>query len=282
MRNLFDFFLKYSSAFLFTILFVISVALLFTGSRYHFSVWLTSANAVSSKMFTFTHGITGYFNLREINSSLQQSNAQLENEVLNLRNQLAVYKSIVGDSLDFAGTKRFDYVLATVLTNSLRHPHNYFTIDKGEEDGVVAGMGVVDQNGIAGVVNVTGPHASRVMSVINASQKLSVKLKDTSTIGSLVWKANDPQIAYMEEVPRHSTFAIGDTVVTTGFSTSFPADIPVGVVMGRIRTGNDNFFTLKVKLATDFNTLSAVRVIKDLYKTELDSLANFDVESVKE
>lgn len=278
MRNLLDFIIKYSSGLLFTLLFVISVTLLFSNGRYHSSVWFTSANAMSSKVFGISNSISGYFNLKEINASLQVSNAQLENEVLNLRTRLAAYKTMLKDTLDLSDTRRFDYILGTVLNNNTRHPHNYFTIDKGASEGVKRGMGVVDQNGVVGIVNVAGPHTSRIISLLNSTQHVSVRLKGTNIVGSLSWKGTDPSIAYMEEVPRHSTFRIGDSVVTSGFSTSFPSDIPVGTVLGRVKTDNDNYYVLKVKLASDFETLSTVRVLCDAYKEELDSLKGFDVE----
>lgn len=277
MRNLIEFLVKYSSWFVFIILVAISVIMLVSNGRYHSSIWFTSANAVSNRVYEMGNGVTGYFNLREINKSLQLSNAQLENEVLNLRTQLQQYRSVIGDSIDNSGTKRFDFVLGTVLNNSVRHPRNYFTIDKGIADGVKPGMGVVDQNGVVGIVNVAGEHTSRIISLLNATQRISVKLKDTSMVGSLVWKGNDPAIAYVEEVPRHAIFAVGDTVVTSGFSTTFPADIPVGVVMGRAKAADDNFYILKLRLASDFKTLSTVRVLKDSFKEEMDSLKNYDI-----
>lgn len=277
MRNLIDFILKYSSAFVFTILFVFSIALLVSNGRFHSSVWFTSANAVSNKIYGIGNGISSYFNLRSINTSLQKSNAQLENEVLNLRYQLRQYQSLANDSANHAATKRFDYILGTVLNNSTRHPRNYFTIDKGEKDGVRPGMGVVDQNGIVGIVNVTGDNSARIISILNTSQRVSVKLKDSGMVGTLVWKANDPTVAYVEEIPRHTVFKVGDSIVTSGYSTSFPADLPVGTVLGRIRAENDNFYILKIKLSGDFNTLSTVRVLKDYYKSELDSLKEFDL-----
>lgn len=277
MRNLIEFILKYSSAFIFTILFVISLALLFSNGRFHSSVWFTSANAVSTQVYGLGNGVAGYFNLKSINESLQKSNAQLENEVLNLRTQLAALQTEIRDTAARSIPTRFDYVLATVLNNDTRHPRNYFTIDKGLEDGVKNGMGVVDQNGIVGIVNVAGPHSSRIISLLNATQHISVRLKNTNTLGSLTWRVGNPTVAYMEEVARHSVFHKGDTVVTSGYSTSFPANIPVGVVEGKIKTDNDNYHVLKIRLASDFDALSAVRVLKDAYKEELDSLAQFDI-----
>ena len=277
MRNLIEFILKYSSIFVFTILFVMCLAMLVSNGRFHSSVWFTSANAFSNKIYGMSNGVSSYFHLKSINSSLQQSNAQLENEVLALKEQLSEYKSLLADSVDNSNTRRFDYVLCTVLNNSTRHPRNYFTINKGELDGVRSGMGVADQNGIVGIVNVAGKKTARVISLLNTTQHISVRLKNTDIVGSLTWKVNDPKIAYMEEVPRHSKFSVGDTVMTSGFSTAFPPDIPVGIVEGRVKSESDNFYVLKVRLASDFKTLSTVRVIKDSFKNELDSLARYDI-----
>lgn len=277
MRNLIEFLIKYSSAFIFTLLLALSILMLISHGRFHSSVWFTSANAVSSKVYGINNNITGYFNLREINASLQQSNARLESEVLNLRQELQAYKALLNDSTDLTQTKRYDYVLATVLNNNTTHPHNYFTIDKGASDGIESGMGVVDHNGIVGIVNVVGPHTARVISLLNVTQRISVRLKNTNTVGSLVWKVNDPGVAYMEEIPRHSNYAVGDTVVTSGFSSAFPADIPVGIVESKVKTENDNFHVLKIKLASDLTKLSAVRVIKDSFKAETDSLQTLDI-----
>lgn len=203
----------------------------------------------------------------------------LENEVLNLRNEIAELRTVAGDS----GMKeisdrldRFSYVSAAVINNSTRHPKNYFTINRGTEDGVAPGMGVVDHNGVVGIVNVVGKRTARVISLLCEPQHFSVRLKGTPYVGSLSWKGGDPTIAYVEEIPRHVKFRTGDSIVTSGFSTTFPEDIPVGRVMNRVRGGDDNFFVLKIKLFPEFKTLGQVRVIRDNLKPELDSLALSD------
>lgn len=277
MRNLLNFIIRYSTGFVFAFFVLLSCILLSRRDAYHTSVLLTSANAVTGSVYEVSSNITGYFALRDINNRLQQSNAMLENEILNLRDELAEYQALASDSAVRVSEKRFDYVLASVINNSTRHPRNYFTIDRGEADGVKAGMGVVDQSGIVGIVNVAGKHTSRVISLLNETQHFSVKLKNTPYVGTLSWKGSDPGVAYMEDVPRHVKFHIGDTVVTSGYSTTFPAGLPAGVVMGRVKMSDDNFYVLKVALASDFKTLSTVRVLKDIYKNELDSLQQFDI-----
>ncbi len=279
MRNLFNFIIKYSTWFVFIFFVVLSCILLFNGNLYQQSVYLTSANAVSSNVNKLTSDITGYFYLRDINEDLQNRNATLENEVLNLKNQLKFYATIV--STDSAHTSyttenRFDFVIASVLNNSTTRPRNYFTINKGSIDGIKSGMGVVDQNGIVGIVNVVGKNTSRIISLLNETQHFSVKVKNSNYVGSLTWHEGNPYIAYVEEMPRHVKYHVGDTIVTSGYSTTFPEGIPVGVIISQIKTADDNFFTLKVRLASDFPQLGTVRIIKDNIKNELDSLEKFD------
>lgn len=264
---------------LFIVYLLIGCVLLITGNMYQHSAYLTSANAVTSSVYETTNGITGYFNLRSINESLQERNASLENEVLNLRNELDQMRTLLPpDSTDvvYIPTHRFDYTIASVINNSVTRPQNYFTINKGSNAGIKAGMGVVSHSGIAGIVGSVGPNASRVISLLNVTQHFSVKVKGTNTVGSLEWREGNPDIAYVGELPRHVKYHIGDTIVTSGYSTTFPAGLPVGVIMSQVKTADDNFFTLKVRLTTDFKELNSVRVIKDQYKAELDSLMQFD------
>ncbi|MCM1153256.1 MAG: rod shape-determining protein MreC [Muribaculum sp.] len=278
MRNLLNFLIRHSTWFVFTCYVLISCIMLAGGDSYHKYIYLTSAGKLSKTVYTASNAVTGYFNLRSINESLQASNAKLENDVLNLQNQLAECRSLLSDSGMKADTrKRFDYILATVINNNTRHPRNYFTINRGADAGIRPGMGVVDHNGIVGIVNVVGPNTARVISVINQTQRFSVRIKGTQYVGSLTWRGRDPNTAYVEEIPRHAIYHTGDTVVTSGFSTTFPSGMPVGVIMGRSKASDDNYYTFKVRLTSDFKSLSTVRVIKDIYKDELDSLSTYDI-----
>lgn len=281
MRNLLNFIIKYSAWFVFLFYVLISCVLIVSNSAYRQSIYLTSANAVTSTVNSAAGEVTGYFGLHSVNQELQQHTARLEAEVLNLKRELQEYKSIVEDSMHVRNVHipetRFTYLVAPVISSTIYRPRNYITIGRGFADGVHPGMGVVDYNGVVGVVNVSGRHTARVVSLLNDAQKLSVKIKGTPYVGTLDWKGNDPHIAYMEELPRHAKYHPGDTVVTSGFSTTFPYGIPVGTIIGFVRGDDDNYYTLKVRLISDFSRLSSVRVIKDVLRNELDTLASYDL-----
>ncbi len=272
MRNFLNFIIKYSTWFVFTFYVLISCILLVKSSDNHFSIYMSSANAIGGLIYRTSSEVTEYFGLLAVNQRLQESNAKLENEVLNLRHQLAQYQVLAQDSAELLKNTRFDYIGASVINNSIRHPRNHFTIDRGSLDGVMPGMGVVDQSGVVGIVDVTGRNTARVISLLNQNQHFSAKVKNTHYVGSLTWRGEDPSIAFLEEVPRHAKFHIGDTIVTSGFSTTFPEGIDIGTVMGKVKTSDDTFLVLKIRLSSNFKTLGTVRVIKDALKHELDSI----------
>ena len=111
--------------------------------------------------------------------------------------------------------------------------NNYITINKGSEDGIEPEMGIVDQNGIVGIVNVVGKHSSRAISMLNGNFKLSCKIKNTDFFGSLVWNGNDPTIAYLVELPHHAVYAKGDTILlsTNQVFEELGAKLPQGLLL---------------------------------------------------
>lgn len=246
---------------------------MFQKNPYQHHVYLSSAGAVASGVYGVTSNFTGYIGLRDINEDLQRRNASLEAEVIALRQQTRELRQmILQDSLrglDSVG--KFNFVIASVINNSVTRPYNYITIDKGSADGITPEMGVMDQNGVVGVTNLVSEHHSRILSLLNPNFRLACKLRGNDAFGSLVWDGKKTSEAVLEDLPKQVKFHKGDTIITSGYSAMFPEGIPVGVVMGTARGRDDNFHTLRIKLFTDFTTLSTVKVI-----------SNRDLEEIKE
>ena len=121
----------------------------------------------------------------------------------------------------------YNFIVAQVINNSVSNSHNYITLNKGSRDGLHSEMGVVDQNGIVGIVNAVSDNFAVVISLLNPKLRLSCKVKGSSYFGSLVWDGKDARYAVLEEMPRHVKFAKGDTIITSGYSAVFPEGIMV-------------------------------------------------------
>ena len=272
MNNLLNFFVKHSAWFIFAVYVILSLVLLFKDNPYQQSVYLTSANSLSAAVYRAFNGVTSYFHLRDINESLQERNAALEMELIELRQEMAEQELLSPDSLHQPALKQYTFVMAHVISNSIAQPNNYITRDRGSNDGVKPEMGVIDQNGVVGIVNVVGPHAARVISLLNPHMRLSCKLKNSGFFGSMVWDGKDSRFAVLEELPKHLTFHKGDTIVTSGYSAVFPEGIIVGTVDGLARGMSDSFMSLRIRLTTNFSQLSNVRVITNSMNAQIDAL----------
>lgn len=274
MREILNFFIRNSKWFVFAIYLIVSVILLVNSNPVHRSIYLTSANAVTSTVYEWAGNVTGYINLRDNNEELNRRNAELQAQVEMLKAEtLFLREKILEESIVLPESLRnYSFIVAHVIKNSVTRPNNFMTINKGSLDGVAPEMGVINQNGVVGVVNVTGDHSARIISLLNPDFRLSCKIKGNDSFGSLVWDGEDPRYALLEELPRHTVYQPGDTIVTSGYSAVFPPDIPVGVIEKGDKYGTDNLFSLKVRLLTDFATLDNVQVVVNSMAEELQRL----------
>lgn len=264
MRNLIEFLSRYNHWFLFVLLEVASLVLLFRFNNYHGSVWFTSANAVSGKVLEAHSEMESYMNLAEVNEALTQRNVYLEHRLAQLEEQLAVKMST--DSL--AGKLQNDSVHyrlipAKIVNNSIDKTENFITLDKGSADGVKKDMGVVSGTGVVGIVYLVSKHYSVVISVLNAKSNISCAIADRGYFGYLHWTGGASDIAYVDDIPRHAHFKRGDYIVTSGYSSVFPAGIAVGKISKVYNSPDGLSYRLQVKLSTDFSTLRDVCVIDD-------------------
>lgn len=265
MRNLLDFLTKHSHWILFAVLELISVVLLFQYNSYQGSVWVTSANAMTGKIYEWDSAVESFFSLTKVNESLTLRNFYLERQV----NQLSrLYAEATGDTVaakreDMATLNRYRLTPAKVIGSTLDRDDNLITIDKGRADGIAADMGVACGLGVVGVVYMTSEHYSIVLPVLNVRSRISCTIRKRGYFGYLRWSGGDPTIAYVEDIPRHAHFKLGDWVETNGYSSIFPQGVPVGKILQVYNSRDGLSYRLKIQLATDFGRLRDVYVITD-------------------
>ena len=68
------------------------------------------------------------------------------------------------------------------------------------------------------------------MTLLNSKSNLSCKIDGCNSFCSLQWQGGDTRYAHLVDLPQYATYEKGDTVITSGFSSFFPAGIPVGVI----------------------------------------------------
>ena len=266
MRNLLDFLKEYHHWFIFIILEVASGFLLFQYNSYQGSAWFSSANAMAGKVYEWESEATKFFTLSRANEELTTRNFYLERQVDQLNR---LYTDLTKDTTvmernELQFLSQYKLIPAKVVDNSVHKPENLMTIDKGRADGVEVDMGVACGRGVVGVVYLVSDHYAVVIPVLNAtSSRISCAIRNRGYFGYLHWYGGDPSVAYVEDVPRHAKFKLGEWVVTSGFSSIFPSGVSVGKIEQAYNSRDGLSYKLKVRLSTDFSCLRDVCVISD-------------------
>ena len=266
MRNLLDFLYKYHHWLIFILLEVVSVVLLFQYNSYQGSVWFSSASAVAGKVYELESKMTAYLSMAKENEELTMRNLYQERQLDQLRRLYAeaTKDTTAAELKELEFLSQYKLIQAKVVENSIHKLENLITIDKGRKDGVEPDMGVACGNGIVGVVYLVSDHYSVVISALNAaSSRISCAIRGRGYFGYLHWYGGDPSVAYVEDVPRHAKFKLGEWMVTSGFSSIFPSGVQVGKIEQAYNSSDGLSYKLKVRLSTDFGNVRDVVVISD-------------------
>ena len=201
----------------------------------------------------------------DVNRKLTERNVYLERELARLTDTatVAAKDSTYMQRMQAGVLRKYKSVPARVVSNSLDKLNNFITIDKGTADGVGKDMGVACGLGVVGIVYLTAEHYSVVIPVLNSKSNISCSIRGRGYFGYLHWYGDRPDEAYLDDVPRHARFRIGDIVVTSGYSSVFPPGMLVGKIMRVYNSANGMSYRLRVKLSTDFGNLRDVCVIND-------------------
>ena len=289
MRNLLQLIVRYSNFLLLVGLEVVAFILVVHGNKYQQVALSGAANAVTASVHLMTDNVTSYFRLRSDNAQLLEENARLNAEIMRLYNDqtrqrhgndtATTRQRVLGSPMSEAENGEYvqadlaySFVPARVIAYSNDRHHNYITLNKGRRDGITPDMGVIGKDGIVGVVQSVSTHFAVVAPIIHEGIFISSMIRKNDYMATLHWHMPDIHTASLEDVARHVDVRVGDTIVTSGMSAIFPADMPVGVVSDVSLGEGDSYYDIDVRLATDFNSLRTVTVLQYAHRTELDSI----------
>jgi len=214
---------------------------------------------------------TRFYRLSGVADSIAKDNARLRAELRFATIDASFRHDTVIDTIY---RQRYSFISAQVVGNSVNQIDNYITINKGSAMKVKPGMGVINDAGLVGIVRQTSANYATVASMLSSQTRISAAIKRNGFFGSLVWNSNSSEYMHLTDIPKHADIVKGDSVITSGYSSTFPKGIFIGRVESIGYESGSSFYDLKVKLSTDFNNLSYVYVVLDKTKPQLDSLAN--------
>jgi rod shape-determining protein MreC len=235
---------------------------------------VNSANIVSGNAYEEVNKVKTYFNLREQNNRLALENATLRKILFNKKDSTSVLKK---DSLK--GYDKINVIQSRVVNNMYNTSENYLTINSGSQQGIKPDMGVINSQGIVGIIEKVSPKYATIFSVLNIKSKINAKVKKSNHFGSLIWNAKNAGYVQLIEIPRLASVRKGDTIVTGGSSRIFPENIPVGIIDKIYTDTETNYYTINVRLFNDMTNLDHVYIItnkdnEEIKKLEKETKAN--------
>ena len=263
MQQLFNFFIKNKTFVLFLLLFSIAISLTVQSNEFHRSKFFNSSNQLTANVYGLSHGISQYFNLVKENELLLEENSRLKSKQFNQG---------ISTSIDSVLRQTYSLIPAQVYKNSYAQPNNYLTINKGLTDSIVEDFGVITSKGIVGIIDKSSTSYSRVLSILNTNSRVNVKLKKTNHFGTLTWDTKAPDVVQLKDIQDLVKLTKGDSIVTSGFSSTFPANIPVGTIKSFRLNDTKDLYIIEVKLYNDMTNLEHVYLIKNNDSNELETL----------
>lgn len=245
-------------------------------SRYHNAVFSNVANQLTGKVNTQYSRVEYYFRLKKTNDSLMSANEKLYNK---LRSDFELPDS---SSKMFIDTLRVDSVeqhrkytffSAKVVYNSVAAQNNFIVLGRGEAQQLKNGMGIVDaNNGVVGIITEVSKDYAVVMSLLHKDSHISGKLLKGGETGTLSWDGKTPNIISLAGIPKSAKIAVGDTIISSGFSTSLPKGMMIGTVKEIIPEKSTSNYLIRFKSAADFYNLEYVFAIDNKQTEDINDL----------
>lgn len=276
MRNIFLFIRRYFNFILFLLLQGFSIYLIVHYSRYHNAVFSKTSNQVTGKINEKYNGITSYFRLKKTNDSLVAANEMLYNKLKADFEYPDTTSSLKIDSIRVDSMEQFrkyQYYPAKVVYNSVASQNNFIVLGRGSSQNIKQGMGVIDpNNGVVGIVTEVSAGYAVVMSLLHKDSHLSGKLLKGGETGTLNWDGKTPNIISLTGIPKGAKVAKGDTIISSGFSTSIPKGMMMGIVEEVKSDKSTNNHLIKFKTAANFYNLEFAYVIENKQTDEIRSI----------
>ena len=276
MRNIFLFIRRYFNFLFFLGLQIFSIWLIIHYNKFHNAAGSGYMNEVTGRVNKKYNKIDNFLQLNQTNETLKKENEKLRNQLKENFESPDTSNKLVTDPIPFdtLGNKRkWLYQAAKVVSNSVTSQNNFIVLGRGTAQQLRKDEGVVaPNNGVVGIVTEVSNNFAVVMSLLHKDSCISVKLKKGGDAGQVIWDGKEPNRLSLTDIRKSAKVAKGDTVLTSGFTTTFPYGLLVGIVDEVIPDKSTNNYIIKLKSAANFYNLQYVYAIDNFEKDEINML----------
>ena len=263
---------------IFSALILVSIILIFQNDNLQIRfIRAIAVNVIGTIQSGFSI-IPNVFELEKENKTLRETNINISKE-LSLLKEAKLENLRLNSMLEFKLRTNYRIVTGKIIGKTLIQTRNNITINIGENDSVKTGMPVITDKGLVGKIVAVSGNYSIAQILLNKDLKVSAKDQRSRVDGIISWDGEQNKIQ-LKNVSKSADVLVGDVIITSEYSNSFPAGLPIGFVTA-VGTIDNLFKKVDIEPFVNFENLEEVFVLKFLTDEERKDLEKKFNEKVK-
>lgn len=221
---------------------------------------------ISQSVFYIRDSLTASKYIKDSNKFVNDLNEKYvylvnENQILKAENEkLKRLLKITNENK----TKNFTKCYANIIgANEDGFIFNYL-IDRGQKDNLEVGDGVVSKDGVTGVIQKVFSDTSLVLLLTDVKCRISVRIERNNKAGILTGRGYN--LCELEYISKEEDVVVGDILITSGLSASFPEGLPVGRIISADKKTDKLTMDIKVKPFVNVSQIQEVYVVSKYKK----------------
>jgi rod shape-determining protein MreC len=211
-----------------------------------------------SPVTRFINSIRDYINLKGKYLDLQKENSQLRqkySENINLKVENDSLRKLLGIEL----RKDYTTIPARVIGYYESKWQSEIILNVGSSDGILEGMGVINEDGLIGVVVLAGNNSCNVRLINDPQSNIGIRILSSRKLG-IIQGSQDKKIT-LNYISSEEPVFKGDIIVTSEFG-NLPGEILVGRVSKVAESVGNPYKVIEIEPFVDFKKIEYVVVIK--------------------
>jgi rod shape-determining protein MreC len=210
--------------------------------------------------------------LYQENAALKQTLSTYVMDIAKL-NALEKENARLKEMLNFTQNQKkrvnYKYHVASVVGYGTDTYRKTLTIDLGSRDGMKINMAVTTEKGLIGRIIRVSPFYSTVELITSLNENdvstkgiiVTANGKDHS-FGTILSYDQAKRVLLVTKIRQDDQMAVGDTIITSAYSTLYPQGLVIGKVLSRKISKSGLTYVAEVKPSADFDRLREVLVIE--------------------
>jgi rod shape-determining protein MreC len=204
------------------------------------------------------NNVENFFGLTQKIKQLEQGKASLlrdYTENINLKVENNSLRELLGIK------QRNDYktVAAKVIGYNEGKWESEITLNVGKNDGVLEGMGVINEKGFIGIVTLSASNSCKVRLLNDSQTSIGARLLSSRSLGMVEGSASKKII--LNYISKEDLIYSGDIIMTSEFGKYIPPEILIGIVKKVSVSENNPYKTIEIEPFVNFKSIENVLVI---------------------